>query len=843
MGTGSCICEHCGTAFTPASSRAEEAGARHDRDRDRYCCRGCEYVAALIRDQGFDRYYDLKQNAATAPVRSRPFEEHDFAWLEPLVTAAETKSEHSSSNDNTAELDCAVEGISCIGCVWLIDRLFERHAGAIRAAANPANGRLHLEWQRGACDIAAYLKELATFGYVAAPVAAGSRDSSPERRGLAGRMGLCGAFMLNAMGFSLPTYLGMPADFEFAGLFRLIAFTSATLAMLVGGGYFITRAWRALKAGALHIDLPIALGLVAAYLGSIAGWAAGEEKLLYFDFVATFVFLMLVGRYVQTAAVEKNRLRLVRRSPLPESVRSGDALLPIAALEPGTTFEFEPGKALPVSSCLSEGIAEVSLEWIHGEADPVTLLPGARLPAGAILLGRQPVTVTADETWADSLISKLIADTTGDRGSPVFQRLLKVYLAVVLVLGVAVFAAWTVGGDVRTGLQAMISVFVVSCPCALGVAVPLADEWAAARLARAGAFVRRASLWPRLRRVKHVIFDKTGTLTLERPLLENPAAVDALDDHAALALARLTRGSLHPVSRTLLETLGNRGQRLLEVLGPVDVTEIPGHGVRITMEDGYWFLGKGEQGTELHHDGVLVAAFTFRDSLRPGATEALRHLEKRGLSIHILSGDSPLKVARLAHALGLPYDQALGGLSPEEKCRSVQALDRQDTLYVGDGANDSLAFDAAFVTGTPVVDRSLLESKADFYALGSGLAYLAEAFAAADGRARGVRRAFAFALSYNLAVVALSATAHMSPLLAAVLMPLSSVVSILLVASGKGKKTRGVELTRSDVYGRDVARKEEPQRSRFRFRLRFSSRTRHDPSTEPSDQAVRSHPA
>lgn len=794
------VCEHCGTAFTP---RAEG---------ERYCCRGCDYVASLIRDQGFGRYYDLKQDLATAPVRSRPFEEHDFSWLEPAVGAAESRA-----TDGTAELDCAVEGISCIGCVWLIDRLFERHDGAIRAAANPANGRLHLEWQRGACDVAAYLKELATFGYVAAP--ATGRENSPERRGLAGRMGLCGAFALNAMGFSLPTYLGMPADFEFAGLFRLIAFTSATLAMLSGGGYFIVRAWRALKAGTLHIDLPIALGLIAAYLGSIAGWVAGEEKLLYFDFVATFVFLMLLGRYVQTAAVEKNRLRLVRRSPLPESVKSGDQTIATTALQPGMSFRLEPGKALPVSSCLSDGTAEVSLEWIHGEADPVTLLPGARLPAGAILLGRQPVTVTADETWADSLISKLTADTAGDRGSPVFQRLLKVYLAVVLVVGVIVFAAWTAMGDVRTGLQAMISVFVVSCPCALGVAVPLADEWAAARLARAGAFVRRASLWPRLRRVKHVVFDKTGTLTLERPLLENPAAVDGLGDHAALALARLTRGSLHPVSRTLLEALGNRGQRLLEGLGPVEVEEIPGHGVRATAEDGEWFLGKGEQGTELRHDGSLVASFTFRDSLRPGAIEAIRHLEKRGLTLHILSGDAPSKVARLAKSLGLPYDQSLGGLSPEEKCRSVKALDRQDTLYLGDGANDSLAFDAAFVTGTPVVDRSLLESKADFYALGSGLAYLVEAFHAADARARGVRRAFAFALSYNLAVVALSATAHMSPLLAAVLMPLSSVVSILFVASG----TRGVELTRSDAYGRHVSRKD----------VRF----RH----EPGDQAVRSH--
>lgn len=760
------VCDHCGTAFTP-------------RERDeRYCCRGCEHVAALIHDQDFDRYYELRRGAASAPVKSRPFEEHDFSWLNPLVEAAET-----GARSGVAQLDCAVEGISCIACVWLIERLFERHAGAVLAAANPASGQLHLEWQLGACDVVASLKELAEFGYVAAPST--GRDVSAQR-GLAGRMGLCGAFMLNAMGFTLPVYLGMPADFEFARLFRLLAFASAGLAMLVGGGYFIQRAWRALKVGSLHIDLPIALGLLAAFAGSLVGWAAGEERLIYFDFVATFVFLMLLGRHVQMAAVEKNRLRLVRRSPLPEAVRSGGQAMPLRELRPGVRFELDPGKALPVAACLVDGAAEVSLEWIHGEADPVTLLPGARMPAGAISLGRHAVTVVADETWEDSLIAKLTANQSADRGSPVFHRLLRIYLTVVIAVGIMVFAAWCWQGSWRIGVQAMISVFVVSCPCALGVAVPLADEWAASRLARAGAFVRQASLWPRLRRVKHVIFDKTGTLTLERPVLENPATVAGLAEPAALALARLTRGSLHPVSRTLLEALGSRGQRLLSEAGSIEVEEIPGLGVRGHAADGAWFLGKGDHGsTALHRDGEVIASFRFRDSLRPGAADALRHLKQRGLSIHILSGDAPEKVARLAASLGLPAESAEGGLTPEAKWQRVHALDRQDTLFVGDGANDSLAFDAAFVTGTPVVDRSLLESKADFYALGSGLAYLEVAFAAADGRARGVRRAFAFALSYNLAVVAVSATAHMSPLLAAILMPLSSVVSIMLVASGK----------------------------------------------------------
>jgi len=765
------VCDHCGTAFTPRVAA------------DRYCCRGCEFVASMIHEQGFDRYYELKRDKAVAPVRSRPFEEHDFAWLKPSADAAET-----SARDGVAELDCQVEGISCVGCVWLIGRLFERHPGAIRASANPASGRLHLEWQAGECDIESYLRELAGFGYVAAP--AGATTATPERRKLAARMGLCGAFALNAMGFSLPFYLGMPADFEFAGLFRMIAFASATLAMLVGASYFITRAWRALRVGTLHIDLPIALGLIAAYAGSIAGWIAGEEKLIYFDFVGTFVFLMLLGRSVQTAAVERNRLRLVRRSPLPATVRSGETDVTLAALEPGMTFRLEPGKALPVAACLSRGIAEVSLEWIHGESDPVTLQPGARLPAGAILLGREAVEVTADERWEDSLLSKLTAEGPGDRGSPVFQRLLRIYLAVVLLVGVAAFARWTAGGDWRTGLQAMISVFVVSCPCALGVAVPLADEMAAARLARAGAFVRHASLWPRLRRVKHLIFDKTGTLTFERPQLRNPEAVEALDNTASLALARLTRGSLHPVSRTLLEAIGTRGQMLLEADGTIPVEEIPGSGVRGVSGGETWFLGKGADGsTELRRDGQPVARFHFRDALRPGTPAVTAWLKRRNLQLHILSGDAPEKVARLAEALGMPADQAFGGLTPEEKAARVRALDRKNTLYLGDGANDSLAFDAAFVTGTPVVDRSLLESKADFYALGSGLAYLPEAFAAADARANGVRAAFAFALVYNLIVVAIAATGRMNPLLAAILMPLSSIVAIGLVAIA-GRRVR-----------------------------------------------------
>ena len=762
-------CEHCGTAFTAT------------RQDDRYCCHGCEFVADMIRDSGFERFYDLKQGLATAPVRSRPFEEHDFSWLEPAIEAAE-------ANHQRAELDCAVEGVSCVGCVWLIEKLFSQHPGAIRAIAHPASGRLHLEWHAGQCDLRAFFESLAKFGYVVAAV----RRDAPDHEGrrLTARLGLCGAFALNAMGFTLPSYLGMPDDFEFAGLFHLITFLSATLSMLVGGSYFIERAWRALRVKAIHIDLPIALGLITAYLGSVSGWMLELESLRYFDFVAVFVFLMLGGRYLQTAAVDRNRRRLLRASPLAASVVSGDKSIPLESLTTDTPYLIQPGRAVPVASSMTAGDAEFSLEWINGEATPVVHHAGSQLPAGAILLSRHAVALRATESWPESLLAKLTAHSQTEHASPALQRILRIYLLVVLALGVAGLITWIARGETVTGLQVMISIFVVSCPCALGVSIPLANDLAATRAERHGAFIRSPSLWARLRQVKHVIFDKTGTLTLERPVLTNSEVLAALDDPATEALAQLTHHSLHPVGRSLLESLGSRGQHFLAapILGEID--EFPGNGVAWhDRDDRRWTLGRAgwagdeaDGATSLCRDGQRVAGFLFRDSLRPDAEQTIDWLRRHAYQLWILSGDSPEKVSQLAQPLGIPDDHASGGLDPEAKARRVQQIDHHDTLYLGDGANDSLAFDAAHVTGTPVVDRSLLEAKADFFTLGSGLDFLPVLIQTAHARARGVRHAFSFAIIYNTVAVTICFMGAMNPLLAAILMPLSSIFSVILVA-------------------------------------------------------------
>lgn len=777
-------CIHCATPFSATSAL------------EKFCCRGCEFVYELIHHEGLDQFYDLRSNSSIRPVRSVPFEARDFEWLEKQITAAELNIDRGAE----AEAEFSLEGISCVGCVWLVEKIFDKYDGGLEASAHPATGLLRLKWTAGETDLLGFADEIASFGYMLSPKRAGASRS--ETRELATKLGLCAAFAMNAMVFSLPTYLGMPDDFAFAGIFKLVTFLSATLAMLVGGAYFIRRAWSAARSKVLHIDLPIALGIIFAFAGSLVGWALRLDGLLYFDFVATFILLMLAGRYLQLSAVEKNRNRLQRRRPVADAVHSPDQTKPLTLhnIEQGLRIEIRSGQSLPVASILETDAADFSLEWINGEAEAHTFRAGRPVPAGAIYLGHQPVILSASETWENSLLCRLTETVRTAARIPALERILKFYLLAIILIGVAGFAFWIPAAGFPIALQVMISIFVVSCPCALGVALPLADELASSSMEKAGVFIREPQLWSRLRQIRTIIFDKTGTLTLERPLLANPEIISSLDSIQRLALARLTNGSLHPVSRTLFESLGRHGLEQLRNAAPAEITDVPGMGRFFENDEGKWSLGRpgwqsdskaaaSPHDAELCHDGLPIACFRFEESLRPDAIETLGKLRPNN-RIVILSGDRPEKVTSTAALLGIDPADAHASLQPAEKEQIVRSLDRSDTLYLGDGANDSLAFNAAFVTGTPVVDRSLLETKSDFFFLGQSLRFLPGMLELAHRRYFTVTIAFSFALIYNAAAITAALLGLMNPLVAAIIMPLSSAISLGIVGFGLKERVK-----------------------------------------------------
>lgn len=724
----------------------------------------------MLQQEGLEQFYDLKGGQNLPPVSPQAMRQQDYGWLEASTFAAEAQR---ADQNVAAELTVSIQGLSCMACIWLIERLFSKMGGT-QVSVDISRGEVRMAWQPGQFLPVEFARELQRFGYllgVPRADAGTATDNSLERR-----TGLCGAFAMNAMAFSLPAYFGMPADFPFARWFDLVAAASATLALFIGGSYFATRAWHALRAGVLHIDTPITLGILAAYAGSLIGWMSGEQGLKYFDFVAMFIFLMLGGRLVQQMAVARNRRRLVRDPSIPEA----DAL---EALKAGESFTVKPGQAIPVAAKLEDPHASISLEWINGESDACARSSGQLLPSGALNAGTRTLNATALEAWKDSTLHQLLAARrTGDNRDLRLEKLLRGYLIVVVLAGViGGIWWWQHTGEWTRALQVMISVFVVSCPCALGVAAPLADDIAASRAEGHGVFVRTLGLWKKLTRLHQIVFDKTGTLTLENPVLVNADALAALDDEARQALRHLTSGNLHPVSRSLFDALGGTPDRILDL----EVIETPGHGLHFEQNGIAWAISRPKDQSAdaiFTRDGREVAAFRFHDALRGETSDEVHALGKRGLRVSILSGDREAKVADIAAQLGLQRDQWHHSLTPDEKAAWITAHDPHATLYIGDGANDSLAFDAASCAGSPVTGRSFLEHKADFYFLGHSMRFMSSLLDIAATHRLAVRAVFAFSVTYNIVTAITGLMGHLSPLLAAILMPLSSLATLSLVA-------------------------------------------------------------
>jgi len=781
-------CRHCGNTFIPVEGRTE------------YCCTGCEYVHRLITGQNLDRFYELRRGA-TAPVRSVVFQPRDLRWLEGLVKRAE---DGAAGEEAALELD--LQGISCVGCVWLIDRLARDFAGVRGVHVNASIGRMRVRWERGACDVVGFARQLQQFGYLVGPA---SKLVRPESSTIIMRLGLCAAFAMNGMLFSLPPYLGMEPDFPFARLFVALSFLFATLSVLVGGTYFIVRAWRSLLRRVLHIDLPIALGILVGYGGSIYAWTQANLGFVYFDFVTTFTFLMLVGRWTQLAAVERNRNHLLGlRQDLPPvelvPVDAGDAAhrsvatKPAEALDRGDRFSIGPGQVVPVSSTLLGPAGSLGLDWISGESEARAASPGQVVESGAINLSPHALRLEALEPWGTSLLARLFAvPTPAEWRNRTLEGVIRIYLFAVLAVAlVGGLAWWFITHDVRAALQVVVSVLVVSCPCAIGVTLPLIDELAVARLRHAGVFVRAETLWARLRRVRKVVFDKTGTLTLESLVLRHPEALTTLAPEARAALWQLVRLARHPVASCLREAMLAGGHASDRNYKPHDMTPFAAAreevGFGLEWADGekrVWRLGRGswiEPGlagggdVALGCDGRIVAWFQVAEEVREDAVAEVARLREVGQQVFILSGDRAEKVAAMREKLGLSPEAAVAGMTPEGKAAWVRQLDAGDTLMIGDGANDSLAFDAATCRGTPAIERGLLEHRADFFFLGRGLAGIRRLLEAAHVRRGAIEQVLAFAIVYNIAVVAVALSGHMNPLVAAVVMPASALASLAL---------------------------------------------------------------
>lgn len=788
-------CAHCGLPL-----------GIHWRSEDGpFCCKGCRAVYALIHDEGFERYYDLRRCPTSPPAELRA---DTFNWLDAVLEAAPVLP---GSAVRRLQLD--LQGLQCAACIWLLEQLFERHGGGVQLRINPAIGTVDMLWDEAQGDLKGYLREVESFGYRFGP----PRKEPPRRsRALLTRIGICAAAALNVMTYSLSYYLGLAADetslYEILGQLSL---AWATLALLVGGSPFILGAWRGLKRRIAHLDLPIAVGMLFAYAGSTWAYFAQGPHAAYFDTITIFITLMLIGRWLQERVVERNRNTLLASSGVADlfARRFDQGLpkaIPVSEIEVNDELWIAPGDLVPVSSILIHQSATVSLDWITGEAAPVEMEPGGIAPAGAFNAGTRGFRVSAREEFSGSRLSDLIrGDTAGpsaSRPSAVsgieawWNRVVSVYVFLVFAMATLGFFIG-LRTDLQRAIETSVAIMVVTCPCALGLGLPLGRELAHARLRDLGVLLRNDSFLDRVMQVQKVVFDKTGTITRGQLTLapSSRLALASLDPADRGVLQSMVARSNHPVSRSVAEALTSQSKQARLVSEPISadtVHETPGMGLRLSDGEREYRFGRPEfvldqetvhspadfPGAVFGLDGEARITLEFQEDLRPDACSEVKALRDLGLSVHLYSGDNSHKVAQVAEKLGLDSDRILSDLSPEEKADAVASLDQDDTLMVGDGLNDSLSFDAAFCRATPAVDRAFLPQKADFYFLGDGIGAVRHAIEMARRLARVQRGNLAFAALYNALAVSLCLMGVVTPVVAAILMPLSSVTVVALTS-------------------------------------------------------------
>lgn len=764
-----------------------------------YCCTGCATAAAILRGGGLEQYYRFGERRALAVRPSgRGYEEFDHAAFEELYVERRP--------DGLAVVELYLEGVHCASCVWLVERIPVLDTGIVRAELDMRRALVRVEWQPGTIALSRIAQLLDRLGYAPHPFHGVARDVMRRREDRAAlvRIGVAGALAGNVMLVALALYAG---DFtgmagEHVRFFRWISLGLTVPALLGPGRVFFTGAWAALRTGTLHMDLPIALALAA---GAVRGAmnTVSDSGPIYFDGVTTLIFLLLSGRYLQQrgqrAATDAAEL-LLALTPRSARVRRDDGTeheLPSGALLPGMEVVVRPGELFPADGAVRQGRSTINRALLTGESEPVGVGPGDIVAAGTENLSGELV-VHVESAGSASRLARLLrhVEESVRRRAPVIalaNRISGVFVAVVVALASVTLLLWW-GRDAAAAWDHAIALLIVTCPCALALATPLAVSMAVGRAARAGIFIKGGDALEQLARPGVMVLDKTGTITAGRHEL---LAWQGDDSWRAVILG-LEAGSLHPVAGGF--------RRAWAEVAPAQVADArhdPGGGITATWQRHQVVLGSpryvasrasGAAAWEpapgaapltrvlLAVDGVVVAAAGFGDPIRPGARDAIAALRQRGWRTVLLSGDAPPVVAAVGEALDFASADAIGGASPEEKEVHVTALRRAHpgvpVVMVGDGVNDAAALAAAHV-GVGVhggAEASLVT--ADVHLTTPGLLPLLDLVDGAARTMRLIRRNMGWALAYNAVGIALAMSGVLSPLIAAVLMPASSLTVV-----------------------------------------------------------------
>ncbi|MDB5950470.1 MAG: heavy metal translocating P-type ATPase [Massilia sp.] len=792
-------CFHCGLPVPPGSrwSVAIDGAPRP------MCCPGCEAVAASIVANGFADYY-ASRTAFAAPVEQGALAPPELALYDNFDAG------------ETCEALYSVDGIRCAACVWLIERRLRGLPGVRAADMNATTGRLKISWSAQQCRPSAILGALRGIGYAAYPFdpVRHGEQLERERKKLFRRLFIAGLSMMQVMMYALPVYLADDGtmDADMTALMQWSALLLTLPAVVYSAQPFWRGAWLGLKQRLPGMDLPVALGIAAAFGGSVASLLRGRGD-VYFDSITMFIFLLLASRYLELSArrVAARALDALRHALPAAAARMAGypasratELVAAGQLCAGDVILVRPGEAIAADGVVVEagveGGAEVDLALLTGESRVQARAVGALLPGGAVNAG-QPIVLRVTRAAGESTLALLVAlvERAG-LGKPRIalwaDQVAGWFVLALLLLTVCVFAFWHAGGfgvDPARAWQVAIAVLVVSCPCALSLATPTALAAATGRLVRRGVLVVQPHVLETLHRATHIVFDKTGTLTRGQPVLRQVATMGAVARADCLAIAAaLEESSTHPLGIALREAAALADGVRLQAHA---LRHADGQGVEGTIDGVTYRLGSaafagaeadasadGEASRVFLADaetGELLARFELADALRIDAHEVVAYFRQRGMQVLLLSGDGEAVTQRVARELGI--ERALGGQMPHQKLAFVQALQAQGAVVamVGDGVNDAAVLRAADVSFAMGGGSDLARMHADCVLLSNRLDSLGDCARTASLTLAVIRQNLVWATLYNLCAIPAAAVGLLNPWMSGVGMSLSSAVVVI----------------------------------------------------------------
>lgn len=707
--------------------------------------------------------------------------------VDQALSANEIRLASRALGDGLMQTDLSVPAIHCGGCIRKIEQALGALDGVDGARVNLSTKRVSVNWRRGH-DVPPLGETLAGLGFQAFLHEQREDGKDKELSRLVLALAVAGFASMNVMGLSVSVWSGAAGDTR--DLFHWLSAAIALPTLAYSGRIFFQSAWRALRHGRTNMDVPISIGVLLAFGMSLYDTIHSQPH-AYFDAAVSLLFFLLIGRTLDHLMRERARTAvkgLGRLAAYGATVIRDDGThlyMPVEEIAPGMTILLPAGERVPADAVVIEGRSDMDCSLATGESAPETVQPGSQLRAGTLNLSgplKIAVTAAAKDSFLAEMVRLMEAAESGRSGyRRLADRAASLYAPVVHLAAFLSFAGWMLAtGDMHRSITIAVAVLIITCPCALGLAVPMVQVVAARLLYENGIMAKDGSAMERLAEVDTVLFDKTGTLTSGKPVLRDAGSIDPASLAMAAALAVHSR---HPYSQALAAASAPADTALQ------DMAEHPGLGLEGRAGDDLWQLGRGEWigpaadaadagGTVLARNGEIVARFQFDDMLRPGAPEGVARLRERGYAIELISGDTPRAVAQTAAMLGIERFEAR--MLPAEKAGHVAALGKagRKVLMVGDGLNDSAALIAAHVSIAPANAADIGRQAADFVFLRENLEAVPFAIRVSQAARGLIRQNFALSALYNAIALPVAVAGLVTPLIAALAMSLSSIVVV-----------------------------------------------------------------